>query len=529
VSALRRERRGSGERSLGDAAASGTRVTLASQAVRVVVQVGSVAVLARLLTPAEFGLVAMVTAVLGIAEILRDSGLMTAAVQAKTLSRDEQTNLFWVNTGLGALCAAAGVAATPLVVAAYGEERLAPLVVALSVVFFISGVSTQFRADLSRSLRFGALSVTDVTAQLAGVAAAVGTALAGGGVWALVAQQLVQALTACVANAVSSDFRPGLPRRGAPLGRFFRVGGSLLGARSISYVTQNIDNIALGVVAGPVQLGLYSRGYQLLMVPLAQINTPLSRIALPVLGRAHREGAGYEHYVARAQLAGCYVTATVFAVAAGLAAPLVAVLFGPAWSAAAPVFAALAVGGVFRAVQQLAYWLYVSSGSTGAQLRMSLATQPVIIAAILVGLHWGALGVAVGHSAGYLVFWVVSLHLGARAAGVPAAPLFRTAGRALLLVALPVGSAAWLGGLVPGSPLLQIAAGLLAAAAAAGVVALCAPAVRRDLDQVRRTALRVARGGGPRRPAAAATAPAVVDPQTSPTLPPTIPPAPPTA
>lgn len=465
---------------LGDSAVRGTRTTLLAQAVRVALQLASVTLLARLLTPEDFGLVAMVTAVLGVAEILRDSGLSSAAIQARHLSRDEQTNLFWLNTTLGAGCALLALLAAPLVVSAYGDARLGPIVEVLAVVFLLNGVATQFRADLARSLRFTALAVSDVAAQAAGVVVALVLAAAGWGVLALVMQQVTTAVVACATNAVNADFRPGLPRRGVPLGRFVRFGGGLLATRTISYATQNIDNVALGLVAGAGPLGLYSRAYQLLMAPLAQINTPLSRVAVPLLSRAYSTPRDYQRYLARAQLAGCYLTATVFAVAAGLSQPLVLVLFGSGWERVAPIFAVLAVGGIFRAVQQLAYWMYVSSGRTGRQLQLYLVVQPVMVACILAGLPWGAVGVAAGHSVGYALFWATSLRHAGRAASTPVGELYRNALRALALVAVPAGLAAALANLVDAPPVPQVALGLLFAAAYAGAVGLLVPSVRAD-------------------------------------------------
>ena len=137
--------------------------------------------LARLLTPEQFGLVAMVTAVIGIAEFIRDAGLSSAAIQSTTLSEDQRTNLFWANLALGAACAVVAAALTPVIVAAYGEPRLAPIVLALAGVFVISGANTQYRSDLIRRLRLRQLAMADLGAQALAILVAVVLALAGAG------------------------------------------------------------------------------------------------------------------------------------------------------------------------------------------------------------------------------------------------------------------------------------------------------------------------------------------------------------
>ena len=479
--------------SLGDAAARGTGVTLATQATRALLQFGSVVVLARLLTPEDFGLVAMVTAVVGIADLLRDFGLSSAAVQSPHLDDAERTNLFWANLGLGMACALLAVAAQPLIVAGYGEPRLAPIVLALAGVFVVTGATTQFRSDLIRRMRFGAIAAADVAAQLVGIAVAVALAVAGAGLWAIVAQQATVALAGLAGTVLAASWWPGLPRRQVSIRRFFRFGAGLLGTQSIAYATKNVDNVALGAVWGAAPLGLYSRAYQLLMMPLNQINAPMTGVALPVLSRVQQDEATFARYLARAQLVACYVTATVFAVAAALADPLVLVLFGPRWEQVGPIFAVLALGGIFRAVAQIAYWIFLARGKTGAQLRQDLVLRPIMIGLILAGLPWGPIGVAIGHSVGAFGYWLATLvHVG-RVCAVDTRPLLRNAVRAVALVSLPCGLAALAATTLPVSAALQLAAGVLAAGLYLALAGLALPAVRTDLQAVLGLARRAVR------------------------------------
>lgn len=486
----------SGGRSLGDVAARGTGVTLGLQAVRFVLQTISLVLLARLLTPAEFGLVAMVTAITGAADLVRDFGLSLAAVQAKELSDAERTNLFWANLGIGTACCAVLVAATPLVVDLYGEPRLAPIVLTVAGVFVLSGATTQFRAELSRSMRFLALSGADIAAQAVGIGTAVTLALLGLGYWAIVAQLVVVAGVTLVCAVAVCRWRPGWPRRGVSIRRFFRFGGGVLGTQLLAYVTKNIDNVAVGAWSGAAPLGLYSRGYQLLMVPLSQINAPLTTVALPVLARVQDDDAAYRRYLGRAQLVGGYVTATALALIGALAAPLVELLFGPRWAGVAPILALLAVGGVFRAVSQICYWIYLSRDRTVDQLRLYLVLRPIMVLVILAGVPWGPVGVAATCSVAYLVEWLASLwHVG-RVTGVDRALLLRNALRPILLVCLPAAAVARLATVLVTAPAaVLLLVGLAAAALTIAAVALIVPAVRTDLTTVARFARRaVGRG-----------------------------------
>ena len=479
--------------SLGDSAARGTAMTLLTQVARAVLQFASVVVLARLLTPRDFGLIAMVTAVIGVADLVRDFGLSSAAVQAKTLSDAEQTNLFWVNLGLGSACCAVAVACSGLIAGAYSEPALQRIVVALSFVFVLSGATTQSRADLTRRLRFRALVLSDLVSQLAGVVVAVSLAFAGRGLWAIVFQQLTAAAVALLMNAVNATWRPGLPQPGVPLRSFFRFGGGLLGTQVVGYLTKNIDNIALGAYAGPISLGYYSRAYQLLMTPLNTINAPMTRVALPVLSRVQDDDVVFARYLAKAQLVGCYLTATLLAVTAGLSAPLVQVLFGSKWTAVAPVFAVLAIGGIFRAVSQISYWIYLARGVPSAQLRQVLVTGPVMVLMILAGLPWGPIGVAAGHSLAYVMQWAVGLVHAGRAARVDTRPLFRNAVRAIILVSTPCGLLAFAATWLPVPSLAQLVVGAGLGLLYIAVAQLLFAGVRADTQLVVSFARRAAR------------------------------------
>lgn len=466
--------------SLGDVAARGTRITLLTQVLRFLLLIISLVVLARLLTPEDFGIVAMVTSIIGIAQIIRDFGLASAAVQAPTLSDGERTNLFWANVAIGTSCAGVAVLSIPLIVALYGEPRLNAIVLTLAGVFVLNGATTQFQAELSRSLRFKALAGADIVAQALGIAVAITMAVLGFSYWAIVTQQIVVSVLTFLLTVLVCRWRPGLPRRSIPIGRFFRFGGGVFGTQLIGYLTKNVDNVAIGAYAGAGPLGLYTRAYQLLMTPLNQLNAPMTRIALPVLSRVQDDDETYNRYLVKSQLFGCYLTATLFAVSAGLAVPVVDILFGPRWAGVAPIFAILAIGGVFRAMDQLAYWIYLSRGQTGAQLRLFMITGPVMIVIILAGVPWGPIGVAIGCTVAYIFHWGLSLWNVGRVAKVDSAALFGTASRSVLLVSVPCGALAFGASLLVHGSVGQLALGIAAVLTYLTLAVTLIPPVRRD-------------------------------------------------
>ena len=298
------------------------------------------------------------------------------------------------------------------------------------------------------------------------------------------------AVATLVLSALMCRWHPGLPRRDVSIKRFFRFGGGLLGTQLLGYATKNVDSIAIGTMYGSTTLGFYNRAYQLLMTPLNQINAPLTNVALPVLAKVQDNPVIYGRYLAKAQLIGGYVTASALAVSAGVAEPLITVAFGEQWPAVAPIFALLAIGGIFRSVAQICYWVYLSHGLTGAQLRLYLFLRPAVIVITLAGLPWGAVGVAAASSIGFLVDWVVTLWHVHRVAGVDSMMLLRNSLRAILLFGAPAGLLAFAGSHLFVAPLASLTAGVVCALVGAAISASVFPAVRSDLttmlDFVRR-------------------------------------------
>ena len=382
-----------------------------------------------------------------------------------------------------------------------------PIVLALGWLFVVSGVDAEFRAELSRSLRFKALAVTDIAAQAGSIAVAISLAAAGAGYWAVVGQQITLVVLTCASNVILCKWRPGLPRRSVSIRRFFRFGGSVLGTNVIAYATNNLDNVAIGIYWGSGPLGLYSRAYQLLMVPLQQVSVPMTRVVLPVLSRVQDDDETYARIVSKAQLVGCYMLASGFAVTAGVSVPLVALLFGPKWSGVAPIFAALAIGGDFRGIGQISYWMYLSRGRADAQLKLYLVTRPIMIGLMIAGLPWGPVHIAIGHSIGFFLFWIISLWAAGRCVRISVRPLFTQATRTLLLISLPAGALRVSGFRVPGpAAAASLCLGVVLGVGYLALIALFSPAERANLHLMIRVLLGRRRTGRHRLPASGRSA-----------------------
>lgn len=482
--------RGSGAQGLGTTAARGTGVTVAGQAYSLVIQTVSVVVLARLISPGDFGLVAAVVAVIGVSDLFRDFGLSAATMRAKHLTKEEQDNLFWLNTAFGVIATVVVAACAPLIGMLYDNPRIPGVVVVLSLSFTINGMTTQFNADLIRRLRFTAVTLIRVIASTGALAAAIILALMGASYWALIAQRLVILLLMMLFSIVFAGWIPGRPHRHTSVRHYLRFGAALFGTQVLTYASANVDNIGIGVAWGSVPLGYYDRSYRLLVTPLTQINAPMLEIALPTLSRAHEDHATFERYTLRAQLVGGYVLATMFALAAGLSPSLILLLLGRGWGPVVPIFAVLAIGGVFRSTAQIAYWVFLAANRSSAQLKMSLIISPVMVACILAGLPWGPIGVATGSTIAYFGQWVISLVWAARVALIDPRKLLWNISRVILAISMPCGVLGWAMGLLGWSPLETVLSGFVSSAMYLGLMYLALSWVRQDLRIVVQFALK---------------------------------------
>lgn len=409
----------------GGRAARGARVTLGGQAIKFALQLTSTVVLARLLSPEDFGLFAMVLAVTGFAALLGDFGLSNAAVQAERISAEQRSNLFWISTSVGATLYLGFFLAAPLIEAFYRVEGLATVVRVMAIGFVLSALTSQFTAHLTRALSFGKLALIDISAQAAGLGLALLLAINGAGYWSLVGQQLAAAGTLFVLTAVLSRWRPLLPHR-APMRPLLTFAANSFGVQALSYVSGNVDSVALGRTSGPDALGLYDRAYQLFKIPVQQIAAPLTRVALPILSRQQSDRAVMSRYVIKAQLGMTYVLGAAFCLGAALASPVIELALGPQWTSAAGIFAILALGGVFQVMGYVYYWSFLACGLTGLQLRFSLVTRGLMIALIILGAFFGPLGVAVAVASSLALNWVVLSLFPMRRTGLDVGRIVRT-------------------------------------------------------------------------------------------------------
>jgi PST family polysaccharide transporter len=390
-------------------ATRGVAATFLAQICRFVLRLLTSVVIARLLLPEDYGLVGMVTALLGFALLFSDFGLSMATVQKPETTHEEVNCLFWINLSVGAGLTLLTVAFAPVIARFYHEPRLTLVAIALSGTFLLAGLTIQHQALLKRQMCFGRLAAIEMASLFVTIPTGVLLAWRGAGYWTLIVMQMAAAFINVVGTWLACDWRPGRPRWHAATGNSLRFGGNLLGFNLLNFLARNLDNVLIGRFWGAFELGLYAKSYSLLLMPLQQINAPLANVATPTLSRLQNDPARYRKYYCTAVAIVAYLTYPPMILAAVLADILVPLLLGPQWTGAVTLFRIFALVALLQAVMNPTGFLFISLGRTDRLRRWGLFAIPLIVASFAVGLPWGAFGVAIAYALSMLVLTVPCL------------------------------------------------------------------------------------------------------------------------
>ena len=324
---------------LGRRAGNASIIVLAIAALKVVQQIASVAIIARLVPPAEYGIYAMALPAVMVAMALSNFGLPQAIMQHEKMTHAHASVLFWLNLGFavvvtGLMMALAGPAA-----AYYGEPKVRPvfMVVSLSLVF--SAASSQYVAILRRTLQIQATEVLTLAAEVLGLVVAVIAAVLGMSYWSLVLQQIITPFLKTLTMAVRTRWLPSSPRhlRFSDAAGSISFGGFVAGFSILNRLTEYAGTVIAGALFSAADTGLFYRARNLSSIPPQRVMTPLSTVFVPTMSRLQDDPRALEAMFTRLISRSNLILLPVAVLMAAGAAPLVTLLMGEDWSAAAPL------------------------------------------------------------------------------------------------------------------------------------------------------------------------------------------------
>ncbi len=372
---------------------------------RTVLTVGSTAVLARLLTPADYGLVAMATVVTELAAMLCTFGLPAIIVQMPRLTRLDLDSAFWFSVMLGAAAVAAIVAGSSFAAGLFREARLTPILWAMSSMILLDEVSAVHLSIANRLLLFRFEFIWQVASLAVRIVVSIGLAVAGFGVWSLVWGS-VAART--IQFALLWYLIPYLPRARFNLRflrRNWRAGGSYFGSGALFFLGSKVDTAVAGRMFGVTQLGFYQTAFALPEELRGRIALTVQKVLFPAYALIQSDHSRFQSTVLQSLRLLATIVVPMGVGMAVLADPIVRVLYGDQWLPVVPLLRIVAAVGIVRALQAVLADIYKAKGRPDLDFKIGLGLGPFLLLAVLAGSLWGTAGVA----GGVLVFNIALL------------------------------------------------------------------------------------------------------------------------
>ncbi len=392
--------------SLTPAVTTGIKWKLASLLVREGTRVAVGILLARLLTPDEWGIAGIALVVAAVFQMIPDLALGHALVQRASITEKDRSTVFWLSLGLGMGVTVVGIALSGPIAAAFSEPEVENLFRAVSVGFTISALATVPAALLTRDLAYRSLELRQIAGTIAGAVVAVTLALAGAGPWAIVGNSLAALSASTILLWILTSWRPRLVFSSASARTLGLFGATVFGSQLLLYAQLNGDKLLVGRYLGANALGLYSFAYSLMFAPILNIAFPLQQVLFPALATIQGDEGRLREAWLRGKRLSVAIVAPLFLIVAVVAPDLIPVVFGERWEDAIPVLQMLCVAGVAYSLGTLDWSLLVVRAKVRTLLRLSLLVTATVIGAVAIGLQWGIVGVAVAYA---IAMWTLAL------------------------------------------------------------------------------------------------------------------------
>ncbi|MCH8873330.1 MOP flippase family protein, partial [candidate division KSB1 bacterium] len=355
-------------------------------------------ILARLLSPDAFGLIAMIMIFSGFANIFREMGFGAALIQKQDTTSEHHSSIFWLNLATGFFLTLLFIALSPVIANFYSEPLLIPVIILVSLNFLIGSVSVVQSSLLKKRLEFKRLALVELVTLLVSGAVGITLALLGFGVWSLAWQGVIATCSTVILIWVISDWRPAMSFKWTAIKDLLGFSMNLIGFSMLNYWARNADNLLIGRFIGTSALGIYSRAYSIMLLPLKMISRRVAQVMFPAFASIQAN----KKRVAKIYLRITHTIALVtFPMMIGLLTVsdhFVLAVFGNQWAGMIPILKVFCVVGMTQSIVTLNGNLYQSQGRADLQFKVGVVMGVLGVAAIVLGLRWGVKGVAYAYA-----------------------------------------------------------------------------------------------------------------------------------
>jgi O-antigen/teichoic acid export membrane protein len=361
-------------------------------------------VLARLLSPTDFGLIGMVLVFTGFASGLSDMGLGASLIQKQDLSDRHLNTVFWVNILAGAVLAILFGLAASSIADFYKEPALRLITSVIAIEFLLSSLNVVQNSMLDRSLKFRTkFWINSVSLSVSGTVALI-LAFIGAGVWSLVARSIISTFVKVMVMWCLSPWRPSLSFDLSAFRELMRFGGNLLGANTVLYWGGNFDKLVIGRMLGSSALGIYNLADRLMRLALTNVTDITSAVMFPAFSAMQNEVESVKHTYLHATRLIALLTFPMMIGLSVLAEPIILFVYGSKWQEVIGIVQVLSFSGLAQSVYFTGGWIFLSQGRSDILFRWGIYTTLVRVVGVLIGTHWGILGVAWAYALGSYIF-----------------------------------------------------------------------------------------------------------------------------
>ena len=451
-------------------------------------QFGFTAVLAHLVAPADFGLIAMIAVLTGFAALFVDLGLGPAIVQLPKIEERHLSSALWANLAAGTVAMFAVMALAPAVARFYGEPQLFALILVGAPVFLFSSLSGVQTALLRRAMNFRRLVVLESVAFAAGNFVAIGMAVSGLGAWSFIGLALTTSVLTATLLWVTSGWYPQLRPDRRSLRELWHFGSHLTGFNVVNYWSRNADNLLIGRFLGPIDLAFYNRAYNLMLAPVTLVSSTGSGPMFSALSRTQGEKEQTRRMYLRSVRWVSVVSFPCVVMLFLLAEPLIAAVFGQEWLATVPILRILCICSLLQCLFQVNGWVFASQGRTDLMFRLGIVWTVGVVVAFVIGLNWGVNGVATSYACCNILIAIPSFFFSGRLIGLSptdAVGAFIGAGAASIVMGGAVWVVEWRLDSLVGAPLQLIGGVLTGIGTYLLALSLISPTAYRELRRLR--------------------------------------------
>jgi PST family polysaccharide transporter len=379
---------------LGARSANGVAVSILAQGVSIVLQILYAALMARLLTPGDFGVVVLATSITGFVGHFTELGLSAASIQRRELDQNTANALFAVNIAAGLIGMIACFALAAPAAWMFHDPRVFWAVLSLGCTVPIAAAAVQHSALLARNMKWWSIQTIGIASLVVGVLGGVAAAALQAGFWALVAASAATALTRLILLWIACPWRPDWVREWSSARSAVNFGAYLTGFNLTLFLARQVDVILIGWFWGATETGYYSRAYQLMLLPLNAISGPLGGVFIPALSRLQSDPARWRDAFMRVYLVAAIVGCAFASVFIVCADHVINLVYGPNWQETIAIFRWLSWSMICTFPMGAMAWAFVSLGNTKAIFHWGLLSLVVLAIVFALAVPFGPLGMA---------------------------------------------------------------------------------------------------------------------------------------